>query len=568
MVGGGEVVTAGSGNGSPVVADGADITGSVPIPRGFDGRARAAPAGGGSVCSSLMGRGRRCTDGSAPRTAEGPPGARLPIRWCPRGRVVAALLVLLTGAGAPLAFPVLHAGAATSTRPDTTPPPPEESPFSGPDDFCTSTGPPADVTLGATMPGVSTTTVDGALLLAPTEPPSASATGSHFARLVNACGGIQGRRLALHTVVATGDPATDCRAVLATGAAVVVATGSPGLDACVRSNPALVVVAPEAAAANDLLATTHGRLFVGASTEGPIDAEVEDLVSHADLASSRFAVVTAPDDSAASFRGALGLALAAHGLRPTLDLQPDLQSADPPTRREFARRLRDARITALLTDPLAPELVPLLAGMPHPPTVYAMTSPESRSRAPRVAFSAATAPEVRVESWTTPRAAAAAEGLGPSEFTTRCAEWAVAPVPGTRGTIATTTTAPDASPSASVCLAMRLLARGLFLAGPNPTQREVVRAFHNLPATDRTGPDGEPAARPNQLVNEPVRRAATVVVRTVLTTPCPASGGAPAASTTTSTVGGLALSCWVAVSGYDDGGRAVDTALTSAAQPR
>ena len=147
-------------------------------------------------------------------------------------------------------------------------------------------------------------------------------------------------------------------------------------------------------------------------------------------------------------------------------------------------------------------------------------------------------------------------------------------MPGTHGTTTTstttttvtTTTAPGAAPSASVCLAMRLLARGLYLAGPNPTQRDVVRAFHNLPDTDHTGPDGEPTVRPNQLVNEPVRRAAAVVVRTALTTPCPASGSASTTSTTAP--GGTALSCWIPLSGYDDGGRAVDTVLTSAAQPR
>jgi len=495
-------------------------------------------------------------------------------RW--HAPLAAALFVALCATVAPIALAAPPADAASAVtvpgaaQPNTSPPPPEISPFSGADDFCTHADPPAGVVLSASMPGLSATTVDAALLLPPTDSSSATATATHFARLVNACGGIQGRRLALHPVVATGDPATDCSAVLATGAAVVVATGNPMLDACVQSNPGLVVVAPEAAAANDLLATTHGRLFVGDSTEGRIDAEVEDLVAHAGLASSRFAVVTAPGDAATSFRSALSAALTARGLRPTLDLQPDLQSADGSVRRDLARRLQDGRITAVLTDPLAPELAPLVAEVPKPPTVYAMTSPESPSNAPRVAFDAATTPAVRVESWTAPRAAAAVEGLGPSALTKHCAEWAATPVPGTHGTTTTstttTTTAPGAAPSASVCLAMRLLARGLFLAGPNPTQRDVVRAFHNLPDTDRIGPDGEPAARPNQLVNEPVRRAAAVVVRAALTTPCPASGNTSTTSTTA--LGGTALSCWIPLSGYDDGGRAVDTMLTSAAQPR
>ena len=42
---------------------------------------------------------------------------------------------------------------------------------------------------------------------------AAIAPANHFTELVNACGGIQGRRMTLHTVVATGDPATDYGAV-------------------------------------------------------------------------------------------------------------------------------------------------------------------------------------------------------------------------------------------------------------------------------------------------------------------------------------------------------------------
>jgi hypothetical protein len=100
------------------------------------------------------------------------------------------------------------------------------------------------------------------------------------------------------------------------------------------------------------------------------------------------------------------------------------------------------------------------------------------------------------------------------------------------------------------------------MAGPNPTERDVVRAFHNLPNTDRTGPDGRPAARPNQLVNEPVRRVQTVVVRTQLTTSCLAPGA------TTTSPSSAAQWCWAPVNGYGDGGRAVDTELTTSTTAR
>jgi hypothetical protein len=110
----------------------------------------------------------------------------------------------------------------------------------------------------------------------------------------------------------------------------------------------------------------------------------------------------------------------------------------------------------------------------------------------------------------------------------------------------------------SICLAVRLAARGLYLTGPNLTQRAAVRAFHNLPYIDNTAPNGTPVPRPGQLVNEPVRRGARVLVRSRFTTPCPprqyaAAVTAPAAS-----------SCWVPTSGYDDGGRAVNAALVPA----
>ena len=483
----------------------------------------------------------------------------------------------MVGVTAPLELPARAAGATGAAHPDTSPPPPEESPFSGADDFCTPSDPPTGVALGASMSGVSPTTVDATLFVDATDPApaTAAALGSRFARQVNACGGIHGRRLALHTVVATGDTATDCTAVIATGAAVVVATGSPGLDDCVRSNPGLVVVAPEAAAANELLATTHGRLFVGASTEGRIDAEVQDLVDHADLASAPFAVITGTDDVATAFRGALDGALTGHALHAALDLRTDLASADPAARRKVAQGLRAAGVRSVLTGTAGPDLLRVLSQLRQPPTVYAMEhgAPTTGTATDANTVGTAASLPVRVESWTAPGAAAAAEGLGPSEFTTRCSDWAVAAVPGARVSTTTTTTTTPATGApgpASVCLAMRLLARGLFLAGPNPTRRDVVRAFHNLPYTDRTGPDGEPVPRPNQLVNEPVRRVATVVVRTVATTPCPPSraGGASTPSVKPpSTTAGPASSCWVPVSGYDEGGREVDAALTSAAQP-
>ena len=187
------------------------------------------------------------------------------------------------------------------------------------------------------MPGVTATTVDAALLVSSA---AAATSGQHFAQLVNACGGVHGRRLVLHTVVATGDATADCAALVATGAVVVVTTNPVAPDACVRANPGLVVVAPDASATNAVLAGTHGRLFVGDSPEGPTDARVADLVQHAGLASSRFAVIGTNE--------ALRRALAVQGLQPALVV--DAGATDT------VQQLRRAHVDAVLTDHFDPDL--------------------------------------------------------------------------------------------------------------------------------------------------------------------------------------------------------------------
>jgi hypothetical protein len=470
-----------------------------------------------------------------------------------RFRRSSARLLALFVVAAGFAVPAAHAGASTAHHPDVTPPPPEQSPFSGADDFCTPITPAAGTSLGASMPGVTPTTVEVALVVPTT---AAADVASHLAELANSCGGIQGRRLALHPVVTSGDPVADCASLVTTGASVVAVSAPVVLDDCVRANPGLVMIAPSAAAPNEVLATTHGRLFVGDSTEGALDARIEDLVDHADLGSKPFAVVTGSSDQSQAFAASLARVLTAHGLHPALDLPPDALDA--------VRQLRRARVGTVLTDAVYPDLVRGLAARADPPTTFVMSGSPPKPSGPKTMFDAPAGGSgggtPGVQSWMDPRAAATTAGLAPSKLPERCAQWATLAVGRARATtVPPTTVVPAGSDETltAACLATRLLARGLFMAGPNPTERDVVRAFHNLPNTDRTGPDGQPAARPNQLVNEPVRRVQTVVVRTQLTTSCPAPG-----STTTSP-SSTAQWCWVPVNGYGDGGRAVDTDLTT-----
>jgi hypothetical protein len=105
---------------------------------------------------------------------------------------------------------------------------------------------------------------------------------------------------------------------------------------------------------------------------------------------------------------------------------------------------------------------------------------------------------------------------------------------------------------ARICLAMRIAARALFSAGPNLTQRSVMRALYTLPYIEDASGDA-PKPRPNQVINEPVTKVQRVVVLDKAEYPC-------RHPSIPKDVASYQM-CLVPVQGWDDGGHAVNGPL-------
>ena len=113
-----------------------------------------------------------------------------------------------------------------------------------------------------------------------------------------------------------------------------------------------------------------------------------------------------------------------------------------------------------------------------------------------------------------------------------------------------------------MCLLMRVVARGLFAAGPTPDQRAVIIALHRLPYVDQAVAAGTPKPRPNQMVNEPVRRIEQVVLLSQV------QGACSSATTTTTSPDASRVpttdACWAPAPGWDEGGMVVNVPLPPA----
>jgi hypothetical protein len=152
----------------------------------------------------------------------------------------------------------------------------------------------------------------------------------------------------------------------------------------------------------------------------------------------------------------------------------------------------------------------------------------------------------------------------PNTFTQMCNRSAVDEVAKRPGPTTTTTEPrPPLGDSyltlADVCLLSRVTVRALFAAGPTLDQRAVMTALHRLPYIDQVAPGSTPKARPNQVINEPVRRIEQVIVLQQVQPDCPTAS----TTTTTTTAGGPTVLCWLPASGFDDGGRVVNVPLTT-----
>jgi hypothetical protein len=461
--------------------------------------------------------------------------------------------------------------AAADTVP---PPPPEPSPFTARDTFCTpgttetahsgSAGTARPITVVMLTPAASTGAGTG--LGDPV------AESEAFGDLVNQCGGINGRPLDLRVLVESSDPHADCIRATAGLHALIVVTWTQFDDpTCITNQQRTIFVTTGAAASNQTLATTHGRLFTTESTEGRLEARVLDLVDSRDLAGKRVAVIGPPASAASSnFARVVDAILAANHVHVVV-------SADAPgapgatgapasatTTTDLADRVRRSRAAAVITGSFDPAFIARLQTQPHPAPIYdlgALTDTDVDAlRSTYGPDSAKFVDRVGLYTWSAVGEQEYRLTPSPGAFATACAHaLSSADVDHVTTTTTTTTSPPDAASAelrlagyqrlASICLAMRIVARGLYNAGADLGPASVERALHNLPYLDDASGLDAAVARPNQVINEPVTEVQQVVVLDRAEYPC-AHPARPKDATDDRI-------CLVPVSGWDDGGHAI-----------
>jgi hypothetical protein len=433
-------------------------------------------------------------------------------------------------------------------------PPREPSPFSSADAFCTREPmppgpPPLASATGVTTDGISVV----ALVPAATPSPGAgpivdpAAEALAFTKLVNDCGGINGRRLDLHVVATTADPAGDCaRATSELHPFAVVSWAGSDAAGCIAGPNRTVMIASGAVVPDTALLRTQGRLAVGATSRGVSRARLLELIASGRLDDKRIEIVVQPG-----------------GRRAALEMRRILGAADPSRKITVVATATDpttasASAEVLITTSFDPGTARLTRDGKHPVAVYAFGNATDRALdAVRTDAGAAGAKRVsaaQVYGWITPALAQYRSGEGPTKFAQMCNEASISAridpnAPSTTSTTApTTSTAPLTLPDGGyarvteICLAMRTLARALFAAGPNPTQPTLVRALYRLPYVDQSF--AGPVPRPNQVVNEPVTRARQVVVLAQAQYPCVRPDQDDAAGP---------HMCWVPVAGWTQG---------------
>lgn len=481
--------------------------------------------------------------------------------WIRAAAVVATATLLLAGQGA---------SASAAPAPPVSPlgpvfgaPPRELSPFSSADTFCkhevTPPGPPpvASAT-GVTADSISVVALAPAPTPSPgggrTVDPAAEAQG--FAKLVNECGGINGRRLDLHVVDTTADPAVDCaHATDLHPFAVVSWTGSDtaaAAAACVAGPNRTVMIASGARVPDAALLRTQGRLAVGATSRGVLRARLLDLVASGRLDNKRIEIVAQPG-----------------GLPAALEMRRILGAAEPSRKITVVGTVTGptrASADVLLSTSFDASTARLTHGGKRPVAVYAFGNATDQAldavRTDAGASGAKRVSDAQVYGWITPALAQYRSGESATGFAQMCNEASIvaridpnAPSTSTSTTAPTTTTASPTLPDGSyarvteICLGMRTLVRALFAAGPNPTQPTLVRALYRLPYVDQ--PVAGPVPRPNQVVNEPATRARHVVVLAQAQYPCVRPDHDDAASP---------HMCWVPVPGWTQG-RAINARL-------
>jgi hypothetical protein len=424
------------------------------------------------------------------------------------------------------------------------------SPFSAPDAFCEpaqnrfDSVPPND-------PRLKSSPIVVVMLTPGDSQPAAGDEAATFAGLINRCGGIGGRRLELHVLTESGDPGADCLVATQQLHPVVIVswTTSPAQYCVARDGRTVMVAGSDLANAD--FSGTSGRLAATGSPEGVLRARLLGLIDNGQFDGKSVAIVSGSSPSDALFTQSAKRALAASRIRvvalrrANVVLEPSLDPASVQSLLvETAAARRDAPLEVYGFSSSTPDVLNQLRQ--EVPADLARTLTASKL----FSFVPVDEPQYRME-------------RSPSTFSEMCnQEYATALA---KTSSATTTTQPADAPLspeylrvADVCLAMRIVARSLFAAGADLDQRSLIRALHRLPYIDGTAPGGTPKPRPNQIVNEPVKRIAQVVVLTQVQAPCTST---PPSSATPSSTDAAGSMCWAPPSGWDEGGRVVNVPL-------
>jgi hypothetical protein len=443
-------------------------------------------------------------------------------------------------------------GVTATPQPEYSPPPREASPFTSEDSFCTPDAnqfdavKPDDPRLSTTIPVVML--VPGSASAAATPLPAGDPgdAARAFGELVNECGGIGGRKLDFHVLVESGRPLDDCLAATQQLHAFIVVsfTASPA-ESCIARDQQTIMVT-ESDLSNESMTGTQGRLVGTGSAEGVLQAQVLDLLDSGRLDGKHVAIVAATSPPDATFARSVAKLLLAHKI-------------------PLSSRAKADVILVPRVDPATlPSLLHGAASDPRrkPLEVYGFseTTNQSIDQLRQVGGIAAAKllDTAGVYTYNSSQDEEARLGQSPGQFATMCNKaYAAEHGPGVAAADLPQPSPPAPSDVAylqvaKICLAMRVVARGLFNAGVDPTQQSTVKALHKLPYIDNELPDGTPKPRPNQVVNEPVERVEQVVVLSRAEYPCTRAGL-------------LQSVCWAPATGWDDGGRAVNAPLAGSA---
>jgi hypothetical protein len=338
----------------------------------------------------------------------------------------------------------------------------------------------------------------------------------------------------------TADAQADCRRVAAIHAFVAVAWMKfPGAP-CVADELRTVMIATGDRVANATLERTQGRLAVASSTDGVLPARVLDLVQSGRLDHKRVAVVATPGGEADAEHVRRLLATA----DPQRRISLVASAATPP----------NAPYDVVIATAFDPSLAALAHAGAHPVAAYFLGNGYDgaldgmrTTAGPAVAQSVAAS---GVYAWIGPDLAAYRSNDEPTMFATMCnrsltARRGIAAAASSTTTTTLSRTLPDGpfQRVADVCLAWRVTARALYNAGPEPTQRSLVRALYRLPFVDN--PVGGPNARPDQVITEPLARAGLPVYLAQAEYPC--------VHPTPPRIVTDARMCWVPAPGWEHG---------------